>query len=286
MQLIAFQAMPSLQKDGLPYWIFWFVFLFILLLFLFIFLRDHRLRLRLSSFFAGARRRSVLLQLRFKLKRERQKKENVLKRLGEKAWDSDIPLEGAEGTRAALEEMVKKRDATQMEWKNVFAEMERLHKRLEESNALFERKIQERKAQKQPFDDLAKRKKEEEKALKKLAPGRDIDRQKDEVRREAADTIGRVQEFERQIREIEAEKRDHQREIAREIHFWKKKKEKVQERIKEIEAQQQDLYLSLGRILEENKVERVDLRGLSAEIDLVNGRIATLQRRIETLGGG
>ncbi|HCS47226.1 MAG TPA: hypothetical protein DIW61_02815, partial [Candidatus Aminicenantes bacterium] len=96
----------------------------------------------------------------------------------------------------------------------------------------------------------------------------------------------RVQEFERQIREIEAEKRDHQREIAREIHFWKKKKEKVQERIKEIEAQQQDLYLSLGRILEENKVERVDLRGLSAEIDLVNGRIATLQRRIETLGGG
>ncbi|HCS47507.1 MAG TPA: hypothetical protein DIW61_04330, partial [Candidatus Aminicenantes bacterium] len=153
MQLIAFQAMPSLQKDGLPYWIFWFVFLFILLLFLFIFLRDHRLRLRLSSFFAGARRRSVLLQLRFKLRRERQKKENVLKRLGEKAWDSDIPLEGAEGTRAALEEMVKKRDATKMEWKNAFTEMERFHKRLEETSALFEQKIQERKAQKQPFDD-------------------------------------------------------------------------------------------------------------------------------------
>ena len=286
MQLIAFQAMPSLQKDGLPYWIFWFMFLFILLLFVFIFLRDRGLRLRLSSFLAGARRRSVLLQLRFKFKRERQKKENILKRLGEKAWDGDIPLEGAEAIRATLEEMVTKRDATQMEWKNAFTEMERFHKRLEESNALSEQKIQAQRAQKQPFDDLLKRKREEERALKKLAPGRDIDRQVDEVRRERTDTLERVQEFERQIREIEAEKKDRQREIAREIHYWKKKKEKVQESIKEIEAKQEDLYLSLGQILEENRVESLDLRGLYAEIDLVNGRIATLQHRIKTLSGG
>jgi len=286
LQLIAFQAMPSLKKDGLPYWIFWFLLLFILLLFLFIFLRDRGLRLRLSSFLAGARRRSVLLQLRFKLRRERQKKETTLKRLGEKAWDGDIPLMGAEATRAALEEMVKRRDAAQMEWKNAFTEMEKLHKRLEESNALIERKIQERTAQKQPFDDLLKRKREEERALKKLSPGRDIDRQVDEVRREMTDTIGRVEEFERQIKELKAEKKDHQREIAREIHYWKRKKEKVQERIKEIEAQQQDLYLSLGQILEENKVESLELHGLYAEIDLVNSRIVTLQRRIEILGGG
>jgi len=285
LQLIAFQAMPSFQKDGLPYWIFWFMFLFILLLFVFIFLRDRRLRLRLSSFFAGARRRSVLLQLRFKLKRERQKKENILKRLGEKAWDSDIPLEGAEAIRTTLKEMVTKRDATQMEWKNAFTEMERFHKRLEESNALFEQKIQAQRTQKQPFDDLLKRKREEERALKKLAPGRDIDRQMDEVRRERTDTLGRVQEFERQIKEIETEKKDRQREIAREIHYWKKKKEKVQESIKEIEADQEDHYLSLGQILEENRVESLDLRGLYAEIDLVNGRIATLQHRIKTLSG-
>ncbi len=286
MQLIAFQAMPSLQKEGLPYWIFWGMLLAILLLLLFIFLRDRKLRLRLSSFFAGARRRSVLLQLRHKFRKERQKKENALKKLGEKAWDGDIPLEGAEATRTALEEMVTRRDATQMEWKNAFTEMERFHKRLEESNALFEQKIQELRAQKQPFDDLLKSKREEERALKKLAPGRDIDRQVDEVRREMTDTMGRVQEFERQIREIEAEKKDHQREMAREIHYWKKKKEKVQESIKEIEAEQEGLYLSLGRILEENRVESLELLGLYAEIDLVNGRIATLQHRIETLSGG
>jgi chromosome segregation ATPase len=286
LQLIAFQAIPSLQKEGLPYWIFWGMLLVILLLLLFIFLRDRKLRLRLSSFFAGARRRSVLLQLRYKLRKERQKKENVLKRLGEKAWDADIHLQGAEAVRASLKETDNNRDAAQMEGKNAFTEMEKLHKRLEESNALFEQKIQERRTQKQPFDDLLKKKREEERALKKLAPGGDIDRQIDESRKEIADTFGRVQEFERQIREVEAEKRDHQREIAREIHYWKKKKEKVQERIKEIETQLGYLYLSLGRILEEKKVERQELHGLYAEIDLINGRIATLQHRIETLGGG
>jgi chromosome segregation ATPase len=224
--------------------------------------------------------------LRFRLRRERQKKENTLRQLGEKAWDGDIPLAGAESTRASLEEMVKKRDGAQMEWKNALTEMERLHKRLEESNFLSAQKIQERKTLKLPFDELLKRKREEERALKRLAPGGDIERQLEEIKRETAETVGRIEEFERQIGEIEAEKHDHQREIAREIHYWKKKKEKVQERIKEIEAQQQELYLWLGQFLEENRVESLELRELYSEVDLVSSRIATLERRVETLSGG
>jgi len=157
---------------------------------------------------------------------------------------------------------------------------------MEESSALFEQKIRERKAQKKPFDDLLRKKSEEERALKKAAPERETDRQVDEVRREMLDAAGRVQELERQIKEVGAEKKDQEREIAREIHFWTRKKQKVQERIKEIEAQQQELYLSLGRILEETKVENPELRGLYAEIDLVNSRVETLQRRVETLSGG
>ena len=285
MQIIAFQVMPSLQKDGLPYWIFWFMLLIILLLLLFIFLRDRGLRLRLSSFFAGARRRSILLQLRYKHRKERQKKETALRRLGEKAWDGDIPFEGAEVTRAALGETVKKRDAAQMEWRDCLAEIEKLHKRMEESGAVFEQRIQERRAQKKPFDDLLKRKNEEERALKKLAPGQDADRPVDEVRREIIETTERVQELERQIKEIGAEKKDQEKEIAREIHFWTRKKLKVQERIKEIEAQQQEFYLALGRALEDHKLEKEEFRELFAEIDLVNSRIETLERRIETLGG-
>ena len=127
MQIVAIQAMPSLQKDGLPYWIFWFMLLIIVLLLLFIFLRDKHLRLRLSSFLAGARRRSVLLQLKFRLKRERLKKGNILRLLGEKAWDADIRIEGAENIRASLAALVKRRDADLMDAKNALTELEKLH---------------------------------------------------------------------------------------------------------------------------------------------------------------
>jgi DNA repair exonuclease SbcCD ATPase subunit len=277
--------MPALQKEGLPYWIFWGMLLVILLLLLFIFLRDRKLRLRLSSFFAGARRRSILLRLQFILKREEQKKEVALQRLGEKAWDSDIIPDSAAEIKAALEETVKKRGAAQMEWKNTIAEMERLHKQLEESNAQFEEKLKERRAQKLPLDERLKKGREEERALKKLPPGGETHRQLAEVRRELTDALMQAGVFERQIRELEMEKSHSQREIAREIHTWKKRKERIQEHIKEIEALQRDFYLSLGRLLEEIKVESQELKALYAEIEVINERLETLGRRIESVGG-
>ncbi|OGD18542.1 MAG: hypothetical protein A2Y69_00025 [Candidatus Aminicenantes bacterium RBG_13_59_9] len=285
MHIIAFQAMPSLSKEGLPYWIFWFMLFIILLLLLFIFLRDRNLRLRLSAFFAGARRRSVLLRLKFKLKREKQKRESILKKLGERAWDRDVSVVGADPMLAALEETVKKRDGAQMEWKNVFTEIEKLHKRLEELNAQSDQKIREVRTQKQPFDDLSKKKKEEARNLKKFPPGEDIEHQADEVRGEIEDTVKRIEEIEGRIKELEAEKRDQQREVAHEIHFWEKKKQKLQQHIREIDSEREDLYLSLGLLLEEKRVQSQELGGLYAEVDLVNERIATFQHRIQMLGG-
>ena len=285
MHIIAFQAMPSLRKDGIPYWIFWFMFLIILLLFLFIFLRDRGLRLRLSAFFAGARRRSVLIRLRFKLKREKQKRESVLKKLGERAWDREMPVEGAESTLAALEETVGKRDSAQMEGKNVFTEIEKLHKRLGELNAQSDQKIRESRTQKQPFDELLKKKRDELRNFKKIPPGEGVERQIGEVQREIEDTVRRIEEIEARIREMEAEKKGQQQELAQEINFWEKKKEKLQRHIKEIDAEREELYLSLGLLLEEKRIESQELNGLYADIDLVKGRIATLYRRIQTLGG-
>jgi chromosome segregation ATPase len=272
-------------KEGLPYWIFWFMLLIILLLLLFIFLRDRNLRLRLSAFFAGARRRSVLLQLKFKLKREKQRRENALKKLGERAWDRDIVVAGAEPTVAALQRTVGKRDGAQMEWKNIFTEIEKLHKRLEELNAQSDLKIKESRAQKQPSDELLKKKREEERNLKKLPPGGDSELQAGQVRREIADAVVRSDVIEGRIKESEAEKRDQQREVALEIHFWERKKKKLQDEIKEIDAEREDHYLSLGLLLEEKRIDSQELSGLYADLDLVNARIATLQHRIQTLGG-
>jgi chromosome segregation ATPase len=228
----------------------------------------------------------VLLQLRFKLRRERQKKAALLKRLGARAWEEDLHLEGAEAIRGALRELHERRNSVQLEWKNAFIELERTHKRLEEGLAFLEDKFREQSARRQPLEELLKRKREEERNLKKLAGSRDIERLIAETQREVDETRARLDESDRERREIVAEAREERREIEKEIHFWRRKKKKIQDQIKEIEARQEEFFHSLGELLEERRHEAEGLAGIYGEIDLANQRIATLQHRIETLSGG
>lgn len=287
MELIAFQATPSIRREGLPYWIFWFMLLIIMLLFVFIFLRDKRLRMRISTFLAGARRRSILIRLRYQLRKERQKRTTFLKKLGEKAWGEDIHVQGSELIRGHLKELWEKRDAGQAEWKNAFVELEKLHKRLEETIGQYQTKVEEQTAQRKPHDELMRRKKDEEKALRKVPEkDREIERQTEEVRGEQEDIRERIQEIDDAIKEIEAEGNAKRRDIEKEIHYWEKRKEKIQDKIKEIEAQQQEHFCSLGQVFEAQRVDNHALAELYLEIDGVNHRIATLQHRIETLAGG
>ena len=278
--------MPSLQKEGLPYWILWFMLLIIALLLLFIFLRDRKLRLRLIAFFAGARKRSLLLQLRFRLKRERQKKGNILKLLGEKAWDADIRTSGAENIRASLAALVKRRDADQMEAKNALAELERLHQRMEEARVLFGEKLSGLKAEKQPLDDRLKRIRDEMKTLRKTGKREGNEGRSDVLEEEAKDVIREMDQLDHSIKDMEEEAKDRYHDISREIRHWEKMRTKAQARIKEIETHQEELYVSFGRVLEKKKVDNVGLRELYAEIDRVNQRIVTLKHRMETLTGG
>lgn len=285
MKILAFQATPSIQEEGLPFWIFWLMLLIIVLLLLFIFLRDKRLRLRLSAFFARARRRSVLFQLRFLLKRERQKKGNIIKLIGERAWDADVRVVGTENIRASLGALVKRRDADLMEAKNALSELERLHKRQEETRAQFTDRLDALNAEKQPFDDRLKRIKEELKDLGKLRRNVEGQPQVRVLEKEVGEIAGKITKLEHSIKELRGEAKDRHHDIAREIHYWEKKRKRARERIKEMEVHQDELYISFGRILEKNKVSDLALQGLYAEMDQVNHRISTLQHRIHTLGG-
>lgn len=285
MKILAFQATPSIQEEGLPFWIFWLMLLIIVLLLLFIFLRDKRLRLRLSAFFARARRRSVLFQLRFLLKRERQKKGNIIKLIGERAWDADVRVVGTENIRASLGALVKRRDADLMEAKNALSELERLHKRQEETRAQFTDRLDALNAEKQPFDDRLKRIKEELKDLGKLRRNVEGQPQVSVLEKEVGEIAGKITKLEHSIKELRGEAKDRHHDIAREIHYWEKKRKRARERIKEMEVHQDELYISFGRILEKNKVSDLALQGLYAEMDQVNHRISTLQHRIHTLGG-
>lgn len=286
MELVAFPASFPIQGEGLPYWIFWFMLCIILLLVFFIFLRDKRLRMRLSAFLAGARRRSILLRLKFKLKKERQEKTGIMKKLGEKAWDEDLRVPGSESLFTQLRDLLEKRNAEQEEWKTAFGELERLHERLDATMALYSQRIQEEAAKKKPHDELMKRKREEGKALKKLPQDREIARQIEEIKREKEETQSRIDEYEAAIKEIQAEGSSKRREIEKEIHHATKKKQRIQERIKTIEAEQQELYLALGLMLEENRIGDRALASLYDQADGANSRIATLQHRIDTLSGG
>ncbi|MDH7512319.1 MAG: hypothetical protein QHH14_05160 [Clostridiales bacterium] len=286
MELIAFQAQPSLQHEGLPYWLFWFLLCIIMLLVVFIFLRDKQLRVRLSSFLAGAKRRSLLFRLKFQLKKERQKREKLLRQLGEKAWDEDIPVEGSELISTELTRLFEKRNASQMEWKKAFTELERLHKELEASIRLHGEKREKKKTEKSPFDELMKRKKGEEKALKKTLKDRERERQVAEVRREKEEIRKKIEEFEGALKDIDSEAKAERRELERAIRHQEKLKERTEHRLKDIEAQEETLFLSLGRLLEQTRVANQDLTSLYYEIDIVNHRISTLQHRIETLSGG
>lgn len=259
---------------------------FILLLVLFIFLRDKRLRMRLSAFLAGARRRSVILRLKFRLKKERQAKRAVLIKLGEKAWDEDLRVPGSESVFFQLRHLLDERNAAQHEWKDIVTEVEKQHTRLEEVSALFKKKRDAEAALKKPFDDLMKRKREEEKALKKLRRDGELERQFDDIQRDREETRKRIRKHEDAIKAIEAEGAVRRREAEKEIRSLSRKKERVQDRIKAGEAEQRELYLMLGHLLEDRRSDSRELLSYYQELDEVNTRIATLLHRIDTLSGG
>jgi chromosome segregation ATPase len=284
--LVAVQAVPSVQREGLPYWIFWFMLCFILLLVFFIFLRDKRLRMRLSAFLAGARRRSVLLRLKFKLKKERQVRVAALKKLGEKAWGEDIRVPGNENLFSQLRNLLAERNAAQREWQDTVAEVEKQHAHLDEVVALYRKKRDDEAALKKPFEDLLKQKREEEKALQKLERDGELARQLDDIERDREETRKRIQKHQDAIKVIEAEAAARRREVEKEIRSLARRKERIQDRIKAVEAEQQDLYLMLGRILEEKRSASPALAPFYRELDEVNGRIDTLLHRIDTLSGG
>jgi len=123
---VSFQEGPALQREGLPFWIFYFLLCIILLLSVFIFLRDKNLRQRINFFFIGAKHKSILIRLRMKLRKERQKQETLWKALGEKAWGNDLDFPEGASIRRVLGHLEERRHQNQMEWETVFQAVQKL----------------------------------------------------------------------------------------------------------------------------------------------------------------
>ena len=262
MKLIAFQAQPSFQQEGLPYWMFYFLLCIILLLVVFIFLRDKQLRMRISAFLAGARRRSVIIRLKFQLKKERQKRGSLLCELGKRAWEQGIPVRDSDFLQTELTKLVERKKTSQMEWKKALDELERLNQQLEMARRSHDEKV---------------KKKQEGKGRGQVLTGED---------KEKETSLEQIKSDEADLKDLEAEARRERHDLEKAIHYWSKLKERLEHRIKSIEAQEEALFYSLGKNLEEARVSHQQLDSLYSQIDTINQRISTLLHRIETLSGG
>jgi len=91
-----FQSLPEAPpalREGIPYWIFWFLLSLILLLLLFIFLRDKDLRLRLSLVLAGAKKRMLVRRLEIRLRRQKRRKTILFREIGRTIWAGRLGTE-------------------------------------------------------------------------------------------------------------------------------------------------------------------------------------------------
>lgn len=77
-------------REGIPYWIFWFLLSLIVLLLIFILLRDKELRRRLSLSLAGTKRRVLRKSLELRLLREKRKKAFLCREIGRTVWGEKI----------------------------------------------------------------------------------------------------------------------------------------------------------------------------------------------------
>ncbi len=161
------QSLPDPAREGLPYWIFWLLLSIILLLLFFIFLRDKDLRRRLSAFLSGAKRTMLRLRLQAKLRKERDKKSELWKELGRKAWSEDIQVEGTAEVCRRLKVLEEEKSARQMEWHEIYSQIEALGKRHEDVRKSQHEAVRAEEARKKPFEDRMAELKGREKELKK-----------------------------------------------------------------------------------------------------------------------
>lgn len=303
------QPLPDPAREGLPYWIFWLLLSIILLLLFFIFLRDKDLRRRLSAFLSGAKRTMLRLRLQAKLKKERDKKSELWKELGRKAWSEDIQVEGTAEVCRRLKVLEEEQSARQMEWHEIYSQIEALGKQHENVRKSQHETVRAEEALKKPFKDRMAELKEREKEHKKQraqaekeirdagaglrASGSTVDEIKgrltgigeEEARleKEKAAVQAELDARDRKIREMELKHREEDRVSDKGIREWENKKEAVQQRIVELKKTSEPLYESLGKTLDESRIGHKELALCYFQIDGVNKAIQDLQTRIEKL---
>jgi len=168
---------PAIAREGLPYWLLWFLLCVIVLLLAFIFLRDKDLRSRLNEFLSGAKKRVKRTQLRIRLNREERRKAEVVKEVGRAAWQARIPGEKYESFFQPLDLLERQSLERQSELKDIMALIFELQKKLDDARQTKKRLLKLKEDGRNPSAHELHAAREAEKSQQAL---RDIDRLKAE----------------------------------------------------------------------------------------------------------
>jgi chromosome segregation ATPase len=167
VSLLSQQASEELQREGLPYWIFWLLLCIILLLVAFIFLRDKDLRQRLNAFLSGAKRRMKRTQLQIRLNKEKRKKADLVRGLGKRVWEEKIQNEKFLATFKEIERLESQESGCQAELKDILAKIMTLKKEQEEARQRYKGLMKMKESGQQPDMEQVRTAKGKVKLLKK-----------------------------------------------------------------------------------------------------------------------
>lgn len=93
----------------------------------------------------------------------------------------------------------------------------------------------------------------------------------------------KIEDINQKIRELTEDKKHQNRKYQKEIKEWEKNKEKIQEKIKDIDKQNRPLFTSLGRLINENRIEHKELALFYSKIDRTVKRKVEIEEQIQDL---
>jgi len=110
-----------------------------------------------------------------------------------------------------------------------------------------------------------------------------LQEEKAELEKEKEKLRGKINEYESKIKEIEEEKKEQTRKFQKEIKEWEKSKEKNRHKTRDIEKQKEPLFVSLGKIIDELRVDNKKLAIIYSQIDMANKSIQEIEKNLKNL---
>ncbi|MGA2532084.1 MAG: hypothetical protein ABSG19_03510 [Candidatus Aminicenantales bacterium] len=110
-----------------------------------------------------------------------------------------------------------------------------------------------------------------------------LHKERQDIERRQRDIEARIEVFDGRTKEIQDELQAANRSHERELREWLRNKERAQDKIVEIQRLMEPLYETMGRVLDEARVEQDSLAVIYFQIDAVNKTSKDIEARIERL---